>query len=160
MNSNDLNILDFHPDMATLFDVINRRWIEQMFVVEDIDDKVLKDPQKYIINQGGKIWFVQSAQFGVIGTCALLNKGDGCFELTKMGVLENVRGLKVGEKLLEHIIHYCKTSNLPYVFLLTNQKCEAAIHLYKKLGFEHDQATMTKFGASYLRCNVAMRLFV
>ena len=42
------------------------------------------------------------------------------------------------------------------VYLLTNRKCEAAIHLYEKLGFVHDAEIMAKFGARYERCDVAM----
>ena len=43
------------------------------------------------------------------------------------------------------------------LFLLTNARCEAAVHLYEKLGFHHDQAIMDFYGAEYERCNVAMR---
>lgn len=158
MKKTDLNIIDFRTELAEHFDIINRQWIEQMFVVEDIDDKVLRDPQRHIITPGGKIWFAEHAELGVVGACALLNKGNGCYELTKMGVLENARGLKVGLRLLEHIIDYCNENSLPNVFLLTNKKCETAIHLYEKLGFKHDQVTMQSFGSSYQRCDVAMRL--
>jgi RimJ/RimL family protein N-acetyltransferase len=42
------------------------------------------------------------------------------------------------------------------LYLLTNTKCTAAIHLYEKLGFEHDAEVMERFGRRYERCNVAM----
>jgi RimJ/RimL family protein N-acetyltransferase len=42
------------------------------------------------------------------------------------------------------------------IYLLTNRKCAAAIHLYEKLGFVHDEAIMRSFGARYERCDVAM----
>jgi len=43
------------------------------------------------------------------------------------------------------------------VYLLTNRKCAAAIHLYEKLGFQHDGEIMALFGGRYERCDVAMR---
>ena len=43
------------------------------------------------------------------------------------------------------------------MYLLTNSKCAAAIHLYEKNGFEHDAEIMATYGARYERCNVAMR---
>ena len=43
------------------------------------------------------------------------------------------------------------------LYLLTNRKCAPAIHLYEKLGFEHDAAIMAEYGARYKRCDVAMR---
>ena len=42
------------------------------------------------------------------------------------------------------------------LYLLSNSKSAAAIHLYEKLGFVHDTGIMDEFGARYERCNVAM----
>ena len=75
-----------------------------------------------------------------------------------MGVLESARGLKVGEKLLQYVIDQSNLMQHETTFLLTNKKCEAAIHLYEKCGFVHDAEIMKQFGQSYQRCNVAMRL--
>ncbi|WP_395342255.1 GNAT family N-acetyltransferase [Ningiella sp. W23] len=158
MQKNKLTVLNYSSGLSHYFDSINRQWLEEMFVVEPIDDKVLKDPQTYIIEPGGAIWFVKHETLGIVGTCALLNKGDGYFELTKMGVLANCRGLKIGETLLQHVLEFCSKSSLPRVFLLTSTKCKAAIHLYEKLGFTHSAFIMQKFGSSYERCDVAMEL--
>jgi ribosomal protein S18 acetylase RimI-like enzyme len=43
------------------------------------------------------------------------------------------------------------------LYLLTSKKCEAAIHLYKKYGFEHSEEIMRDYGKSYERCDVAMK---
>ena len=43
------------------------------------------------------------------------------------------------------------------LYLLTNADCAPAIHLYEKMGFEHDAQIMRDFGLRYERCNVAMR---
>ena len=158
MKQNSLiKIRPFAPELAEHFDVINRQWISNMFEVEDVDDKVLKQPQQEIVNKGGAIWFAEHKELGVVGTCALMKKAPGVFELTKMGVLETARGLKVGEQLLKHVIEKSKENNLECLFLLTNSKCEAAIHLYEKNGFEHDRDIMSEYGKSYERCDVAMR---
>jgi ribosomal protein S18 acetylase RimI-like enzyme len=42
------------------------------------------------------------------------------------------------------------------LYLLTNRKCAAAIHLYEKLGFEHSEEIMRRYGQRYERCDVAM----
>lgn len=154
---NNLSILEYTPELAHYFDSINREWIQSMFVVESIDDEVLKDPQRYIIDRGGYIWFIKHETFGIVGTCALLNKGKGYFELTKMGVRTEHHGLKIGETLLQHVLEFCLKSSISNVYLLTSKKCQAAIHLYEKLGFTHSPCIMKKFGASYQRCDVAMK---
>ena len=43
------------------------------------------------------------------------------------------------------------------LYLLTNKKCAPAIHLYEKLGFQHDAEIMARYGARYERCDVALR---
>jgi DNA-binding MarR family transcriptional regulator/N-acetylglutamate synthase-like GNAT family acetyltransferase len=156
MNSN-ITIHPFSSELAPYFESINKQWIKQMFVLEDIDKKVLQQPQEYIIDKGGKIWFAEHPTLGVVGACALLNKGNGNYELTKMGVLDSARGLKVGERLLQFVIQQASKMQVSTLFLLTNAKCEAAIHLYEKNGFVHDRDIMNEFGKSYERCNVAMR---
>jgi N-acetylglutamate synthase-like GNAT family acetyltransferase len=151
-----ISIVDYQEALAPYFESINKQWIDDMFVLEDIDKQVLGDPQSHIINKGGKIWFALHPELGIVGACALLNKGDGAFELTKMGVLSVARGCKVGEILLQHVIQKAQALPAKCLFLLTNHKCEAAIHLYEKNGFEHSANIMAKYGAMYARCDVAM----
>jgi ribosomal protein S18 acetylase RimI-like enzyme len=152
-----LRFLPFAPERARYFESINTIWIDEMFVLEDIDKKVLQNPQKHIMDKGGFIYFVEHETLGIIGTCALLNSGNGNFELTKMGVHPSSRGLKVGEQLLQYVIEQAQTVVPNVLYLLTNKKCEAAIHLYEKNGFCHDAEIMQIYGKSYARCDVAMR---
>jgi ribosomal protein S18 acetylase RimI-like enzyme len=59
--------------------------------------------------------------------------------------------------LLDAVIQRAKKMPFKTLFLLSNKKAEAAVHLYEKLGFRHDAEIMAHYGASYDRCNVAMR---
>jgi N-acetylglutamate synthase-like GNAT family acetyltransferase len=155
--TSNVEFLEFTEELASHFESINTQWINDMFVLETIDKQVLQDPRTHIINKGGKIWFAKHTQLGIVGACALLNKGEGNFELTKMGVVDSARGLKIGELLLNYVIQKAMDMQINCLFLLTNAKCEAAIHLYEKNGFIHDKDIMQKYGQSYERCNVAMR---
>lgn len=152
----NVTIRPFEPALAHHFEQINKEWINDMFVLEAVDKQVLEDPQSYIIDKGGKIWFAEHPTLGIVGTCAFWNKGDNQFELTKMGVLKSARGLKVGEILLQHVLKDARSLGIKKLFLLTNAKCEAAIHLYEKNGFVHDKSIMKYYGQNYARCNVAM----
>ena len=154
----EISILQYSDDLKSAFYQINNEWISNMFVMEKLDLEVLSDPETHILSKGGKIWFAQHAELGIIGTCALRKTGEDEFELTKMGVLEIARGLKVGEVLLQYVINYVYENNISLCYLLTNSKCEAAIHLYLKNNFFHDQEIMDRFGRLYQRCDVAMRL--
>jgi ribosomal protein S18 acetylase RimI-like enzyme len=72
-------------------------------------------------------------------------------------VLETARGLKAGEFLLAAMLQRAQELGADPLYLLTNKACAAAIHLYEKLGFQHDAGIMANYGARYQRCDVAMR---
>lgn len=157
LRARGLEILPYSDDLAREFHDINAEWIEQMFVLEPADRESLEHPRETILDPGGDILFVRAEGLGVVGTCALRNSGDGAYELTKMGVRSSARGRKAGEFLLKATIDRAEQMGATKLYLLTNKRCEAAIHLYEKAGFRHDAGIMAEYGERYLRCNVAMR---
>jgi DNA-binding MarR family transcriptional regulator/GNAT superfamily N-acetyltransferase len=153
-----MSVRDFTDDLAGAFYEINAAWISQMFVLEENDIRLLENPRELILDKGGAVLFAETPDLGVVGTCAIMRMKDGWFELTKMGVLEAARGRKVGEFLLAAAIDRAKAMGVAdRLYLLTNRKCGPAIHLYEKLGFQHDPEIMSLFGGRYERCDVAMR---
>ena len=152
-----LAVRDFDDSLAGAFHDINAEWITAMFRLEPADREVLEQPRARIVDPGGAILFVEAPGLGPIGTCALRKEADGVFELTKMAVLARARGLKAGEFLLAATIARAGALGAETLYLLTNADCAAAIHLYEKNGFVHDAEIMTRYGARYERCNVAMR---
>ena len=155
----ELRIVEFQSENAHFFKSINSEWITEMFALEAKDEKVLNHPEELIIKSGGVILFVADSVKGIVGTVALLKTGADQYELTKMGVSRNARGLNAGSFLLKAIIQKAKDIGANYLYLLTNSKCEAAIHLYEKNGFKHDAKTLELFGPEYMRANVAMRYY-
>ncbi|WP_375394422.1 GNAT family N-acetyltransferase [uncultured Sphingomonas sp.] len=152
-----LTIVPFTDNLATAFHDINAQWIQSMFTLEPTDREVLENPRARILDPGGDIRFVAAEGLGVVGTCALQKTGEGRFELTKMGVLDAARGKKAGEFLLHAMIARAAELGAETLYLLTNARCAAAIHLYEKAGFVHDADIMREYGARYARCDVAMR---
>ncbi|HSX55242.1 MAG TPA: bifunctional helix-turn-helix transcriptional regulator/GNAT family N-acetyltransferase [Sphingomonas sp.] len=152
-----LTIREYDDDLARHFHDINAEWITTMFRLEPIDREVLENPRAKIIDPGGVVLFVEAKGLGIVGTCALLKTGANSYELTKMGVRESARGLKAGAFLLSAAVERAMRMNADPLYLLTNAKCAAAIHLYEKAGFRHDAEIMSRYGAQYARCDVAMR---
>ena len=151
-----LSIREYSDDLAGAFHDINAEWIEAMYRMEEADREVLCNPRARIVDGGGTILFVEAPDLGLIGTCALRKTGEGQFELTKMGVRESARGRKAGEFLLAAIIERAQAMGAEKLYLLSNAKSAAAIHLYEKLGFVHDEGVMRDYGGRYQRCDVAM----
>lgn len=151
-----LAIRRFSDDLAGDFHRINAEWISDMYRLEPTDIDVLENPRARIIDRGGDILFVEDPQLGIIGTCGLQKTGDRQFELTKMGVLARARGRKAGEFLLRAAIDRAFALGCDRLYLLSNAKGAAGVHLYEKVGFVHDAGIMEEFGKRYERCNVAM----
>lgn len=156
MGEAGLSIREYSDALAGAFRAINTEWIEAMYSLEQADRDVLDNPRARIIDPGGAILFVEAEGLGVVGACALRRTGEGQYELTKMGVLESARGLKAGEFLLKATVARAEAMGAKALYLLSNKKSAAAIHLYEKVGFVHDAGVMRDFGARYDRCNVAM----
>ena len=151
-----LRIVEFRDELAGAFHDINAEWINSMFVMEDVDRDVLQNPRETIIEPGGVILFAELEGQGIVGAGALRWSEPGQLELTKMGVKSGLRGLKAGEFLLDALIERAATMNPDRLYLLTSKRCEAAIHLYEKSGFEHDAELLEVARHHYDRCDVAM----
>lgn len=151
----DLHIVPFQPNLADYFKELNLAWVRKYFFVEPLDEEMLSHPQENIINKGGQIFFAQLNK-EVVGTFALLKVQEGVFELSKMAVVEEMQGKKIGNQLLEFAIDQAKQLGAQKLILFSNTKLSPAIHLYKKYGF-----TEVPIGASeYKRSDIKMEKFI
>ncbi|MEQ9504681.1 MAG: bifunctional helix-turn-helix transcriptional regulator/GNAT family N-acetyltransferase [Hyphomonas sp.] len=151
-----LRLVEYEERLAPEFDAITREWVEDMFTLEANDIKIIENPKEMILDRGGEIIFVEAEGLGIVGTCALMRVDGDAFELTKMGVRASARGLKAGDFLMKRTLERARQMPIGSLFLLTNTKCAAAIHLYEKTGFVHDAGIMERYGKRYARCDVAM----
>lgn len=127
-------VVDFKPEYAERFKALNIKWLEAYFQVEAYDRKVLSHPEKYILSKGGRIFFVKHHN-EIVGTAALMKVSDRVFELTKMAVDPKVRGQKLGQKLIQHVLDTAQAMQLEKLILYSNTVLENAIYLYRKYGF-------------------------
>ncbi len=129
-----MEILSYTPKYAEDFKNLNIAWLEKYFWVEPHDEDVLGNPEKYIIEPGGNIFFVKDND-EIIGTVALMKMEDNIFELTKMAVTPAAQGKKIGQQLMEHTINFAKNKGWHKLIIYSNRKLENAIYIYKKYGF-------------------------
>ena len=55
--SDEFEILPFSSELAPWFERLNVEWLEKYFYVEDIDRKILGNPEREIIASGGLVLF-------------------------------------------------------------------------------------------------------
>ena len=131
-----VEIVGYDPALREHFRRLNQQWLERYFRVEDVDRALFADPEGMILGKGGAIFFALYAG-EVIGTCALIHEEEGVFELSKMGVDENYRGLGAGRKLLDEAIEEYRRRGGTRLFLESNSKLGRALGMYERAGFVH-----------------------
>lgn len=150
-----IKIIDFKPQYTQDFYDLNIEWLKTYFYVEPYDEDILSQPDKYIINKGGFIFFAVKDD-NVVGTVALMpTEKYGVLELTKMAVLPEEHGLKIGQQLLQHCIDFGKSQKLEALLLYSSTKLKNAIYLYRKYGFVELELEKD---SPYLRSDIKMLL--
>jgi len=148
-------IIPFQKDLADKFKELNYAWINKYFKLEAADRRVLSNPQKYIIDEGGSVLFGMVDQ-QVAGTCALIKLDNETYELAKMAVAEEFQGRHVGKKLGLAVIEAARALGAKRLILESNKKLIPALNLYKKLGFTPVCGDHQK--SIYQRANITMQL--
>jgi putative acetyltransferase len=141
---------------ATAFRTLNEEWITRYFTLEEKDREILGDPESKILKHGGHILMVWLGPQAV-GCVALIPMGGGVYELSKMAVSPEMRGLGIGRRLLLEAITLAKRIGARSLFLGSNSKLQNAVHLYESVGFRHVPADSIP-DMPYVRANVFMEL--
>tara|TARA_Y100001970_G_scaffold119788_1_gene148560 strand:- start:4794 stop:5279 length:486 start_codon:yes stop_codon:yes gene_type:complete len=136
--SSSVTIDVFKEEYKLDFETLNLQWIKKYFEVEEEDSRILKNPESYVIDGGGQIFFaVKDGK--AIGTAAMVLTKERIFELSKMAVDSSYQGLGIGRMLINECIDFAKSKSAYEIFLITNDKLLPALELYNSSGFELDE---------------------
>jgi putative acetyltransferase len=153
MSASAIHLRPFQPGDAEAFRQLNEAWIRRYFGLEEADNRILGDPEGYVLAQGGHIFFA-TCDDKPIGCCALIPTEPGVFEVAKMAVAEPWQGRGIGRRVLAYTIEQGRLLGASSLYLETNSKLANAIHLYESLGFRH----LPPKPSPYVRANVFMEL--
>ena len=148
-------IIPFSDDLKEAIKTLNEEWLLRYFKIEPKDEKVLSNPQKYILDPGGMIFYAQY-KGRIVGTVSLIKINETDFELSKMAVTDGVQGLGIGKKLMDHCIHVAEAHKMKKLILYSNRKLIPAIHLYEKYGFVEVELE----GGVYERADIKMERII
>ena len=147
----NIRIVDYQERHQFFFEAFNRAWIEELFEMEPVDEWVLTNPDKAILETGGAILMAEYNGLPA-GTVGLRKVDEGVFEFTKMAVGEDYRRLGIGEALTYASFRKAADVGAHSIILYSNKKNSAAIRLYEKAGFRHVDVEP----GVYKRANVKM----
>jgi ribosomal protein S18 acetylase RimI-like enzyme len=154
-NQHEVEIIAFSEELSEPIKTLNYEWLEKYFRVEEGDVASLSNPQKYIIDKGGHIYYAKLND-EIVGTASLLKKSETVYELGKMAVNDKAQGQGIGTILLEHCLNVAKQKQVTTLILYSNTILESAIHLYRKYGFEEIELE----SGLYERANIKMEKYL
>lgn len=153
---NEVKIVDYDDRLHhNAFKELNERWIRELFTLENIDLYELDHPVENIIGRGGFI-FIAELDGIPVGSLAMMRseKPEYDYELVKFAVDPSAQGHHIGSKLIMRCIEKARQTGARRLFLESNRKCAAAVHLYAKYGFRE----VPTLHSSYARCDIQMEL--
>ena len=149
-----ISIESFKKEYTSAFYSLNKEWIEESWELEESDINDLSTPKEDIIDKGGEVFFAIKDE-KVIATSAMVYIDDSTFELAKMTVAKEFRGLGIANQLMDRCIDFAKGKNAKYIVLITNSALVIARNLYDKYRFKEIDLDSDKYGD---RGNVKMTL--
>lgn len=144
--------------------------IEYIKIVSDETDFLISDSSERNFTVKKEKEFLQNIQNSILEKmflCEIENKIVGICSIEGVNkirikhrvdlaitVLKNYWGNKIGEKLMDYAIEYCKSNSIKKIELTVRIDNERALKLYKKFGFEIEGEIkkFIYFGGNYYNC--------
>lgn len=157
----EIIIRPFAPGDAQSFYKLNMAWITAHFHMEPKDESTLSDPEGTILRSGGQI-LLADVNGQTVGCVALVPMPDSpilCYEVAKMAVAEEARGLGISRRLLQAARDWAEAQKAERLYLETNAILTPAMHLYESFGFRH-LPTERRPISPYARADVFMEMML
>lgn len=152
-----MNVVPYSPEYRDEFIALNTAWISEMFEMEPEDERELANIEGYV-EAGGQVFFALDDDGAVMACCLIGPREDGDWEIMKFAARGMYTGTGAGSACLRACLDYARERGIERVIIVTNSACEAAIHLYRKFGFQEMPVDKEKF--PFERANVAFEIYL
>jgi len=130
----NLYIVDYDDEYKDEFQKLSLEWLIKYASVEPEDERILENPRKAILDDGGHIFFAKYNN-EIVGTVALIKIDENTYELAKLAVTERYKGLGIGNELMNKCMEQAEKDLITKMILYTADFLIPAVALYKKYGF-------------------------
>ena len=127
-----MKVVPYSTKFKNIFVEMNLKWISEMFTVEAEDIFILENVEK-LIDKGAEIFFTLDDEENVLSCCMLEPHDGGDWEIAKFASTGKVKG--AGSLCLQACIDSAKQKGIKKLLIVSNKKCAAAVHLYRKFNF-------------------------
>lgn len=139
-----MKIVSYSPKYQKAFLQLNQAWISEMFTLEEEDIREMENIGP-AIKQGSQIFFAVDEQDRVLACCMIAPRADGDWEIMKFAARGMYTGTGAGSACMKACVDYAREKRLPKVLIVSNRKCEHAVRLYRKFGFQEIPVDKERF---------------
>lgn len=139
-----MKIVPYEKKYKKAFIELNTQWISSMFVMEAEDLAVLNNIEQ-TLKDGGQIFFAVDDQDEVAACCMIAPLSESEWEIEKFCARGMYTGTGAGSACLKACMDYAREKHAERILIVTNKKCEKAVHLYRKFGFQEIPVDKEKF---------------
>lgn len=139
-----MRIVPYDPKYKNEFIEMNKRWISEMFVMEEADLDVLNNIERSI-EAGAQIFFAVDENDEVLACCMIAPLADGEWEIEKFCAKGMYTGTGAGSACLKACLDFAKKKRIRKVVIVSNRRCTHAVSLYRKNGFVEVLVDKEKF---------------
>ncbi|MDO4168660.1 MAG: GNAT family N-acetyltransferase [Lachnospiraceae bacterium] len=131
-----MKVIEYQEKYKADFIQFNTDWIVDNFGFLEPEDRETFEHIEDSLVQGGMIFFAVEDEV-VLATCmAKPLNDDGVWELCKMGSNKQVSHKGAGSAVFEASMNWAIDHGAKKLFILSNSKLKAALHIYEKYGFQ------------------------
>lgn len=151
-----MNVISYQETYKKDFIQFNTDWIKDYFGDLEQEDLETFDHIEETLEKGGMIFFaVENGK--VLATCMTKPLGsDGTWEICKLGSNKQLPHKGAGSAVFEASMRWAIQHKAKKLFILSNRKLKAALHIYEKYGFR--EVKRKDYG--YVRGDVAFEYMV
>lgn len=129
-----MQIIEYDPKYRQDFVTFNTDWIIDNFGFLEEEDKETFANIETAIENGGMVFF--AVEDGVcLATCMAHPMEDDCWEICKLASNKHRNHKGCGSAVFEAAMNWAINHGAKKLFLLSNSKLKAALHIYEKYGF-------------------------
>ena len=150
-----MKVVPYSAKYKNTFIEMNKKWISEMFKLEDEDIFILNNVEK-LIEKGAEIFFTLDDEEKILACCMIEPLPNGEWEIAKFASTGEVKG--AGNLCLQACIDYAKEKGIDKILIMSNTKCAAAVHLYRKFGFT--EISVDKKIFPFERANIAFEKYL
>ncbi len=127
--------MPFEPGLREHFRRLNQQWLERYFRVEEVDRRIVRRSRRAGPSMSAARFSSPPMRARSWVPARSSRESEGVYELSKMGVDENYRGLGAGRKPLDEAIAEAPPSGRPVSCSWSRTAASIGPGMYERAGF-------------------------